>query len=129
MPVRPPTFRPPVNPAPYDRDRGTARERGYSNRWDRLARRYREANPLCLGCSAVGWTSAARCVDHIVPHRGDETLMWDQNNLQGLCYWHHSVVKQRIELAWVQGHASIDDLKLDSSFAMALTRQLETSRF
>ncbi|MGN0150610.1 MAG: HNH endonuclease, partial [Clostridia bacterium] len=24
-------------------------------------------------------------VDHIVPHRGDERLMWDENNWQALC--------------------------------------------
>jgi 5-methylcytosine-specific restriction protein A len=77
----------------------------------------------------VGWTAAARCVDHIVPHKGNLSLLWDKGNLQGCCYWHHSVVKQRLELEYQQGTASIHDLKLDSDRAMALTKKLEQSRF
>jgi 5-methylcytosine-specific restriction protein A len=28
---------------------------------------------------------AASVVDHIVPHRGDERLMWSESNWQSLC--------------------------------------------
>jgi 5-methylcytosine-specific restriction protein A len=27
----------------------------------------------------------ATVVDHVKPHRGDEKLMWDENNYQALC--------------------------------------------
>ena len=27
----------------------------------------------------------ATVVDHIIPHRGNEVLMWDENNYQALC--------------------------------------------
>jgi len=36
-------------------------------------------------------------VDHIVPHRGDETLMFNEANLQALCFHCHGV-KTRSEL-------------------------------
>ena len=31
----------------------------------------------------------ATVVDHIVPHRGDKKLFWDQSNWQPLCKEHH----------------------------------------
>ena len=34
-------------------------------------------------------------VDHIVPHRGDKTLFWDQGNWQPLCHRHHSSKTRR----------------------------------
>jgi 5-methylcytosine-specific restriction protein A len=30
-------------------------------------------------------------VDHIVPHRGDKKLFWDESNWQALCHSHHSI--------------------------------------
>ena len=30
-------------------------------------------------------------VDHIVPHRGDKKLFWDESNWQALCHRHHSI--------------------------------------
>jgi len=35
--------------------------------------------------------------DHIKPHRGNETLFWDETNLQTLCRWCHSGPKQAEE--------------------------------
>lgn len=35
--------------------------------------------------------------DHREPHRGDEALFWDENNLQTLCSPCHSGAKQREE--------------------------------
>jgi 5-methylcytosine-specific restriction protein A len=31
----------------------------------------------------------ATVVDHIKPHRGDQTLFWDRSNWQALCKQHH----------------------------------------
>ena len=36
-------------------------------------------------CNANGKYIEATVVDHIVPHRGNEQLMWDENNWQDLC--------------------------------------------
>ncbi|WP_328203649.1 hypothetical protein [Brevibacillus nitrificans] len=37
-----------------------------------------------------GNVGAATVVDHIIPHKGDKELFWDQKNWQGLCDSHHS---------------------------------------
>lgn len=38
-------------------------------------------------------------VDHIVPHRGDPDLFWDENNLQAVSKAYHDSVKQAAEAA------------------------------
>lgn len=127
MPIRPPTFR--MRPRAdvrrdYDQRRGSARERGYSARWEREAKAFRLANPLCLGCLAVGRTSATEIVDHIVPHRGDGHLMWDPANRQPCCKRHHDIVKQRLEALFAAGSIVAADLSLDSVRAKQLTLEL-----
>src|SRR5262245_36295681 len=126
MPHRPPIFRK-ANPHTYDHDRGSARDRGYTTTWDKWARAYRKAHPLCLGCLAVGRTTVAELVDHIVPHRGDARLMWDQSNLQPLCRWHHDVIKQRLEQDYVAGLITTADLRCDSVMAKSLAHSLQYS--
>lgn len=32
---------------------------------------------------------AVYAVDHIIPHKGDPELFWDQDNWQSLCKPHH----------------------------------------
>lgn len=46
---------------------------------------YLEAHPLCVQCAKQGKYVRATVVDHIIPHRGDQKLFWDQNNWQPLC--------------------------------------------
>jgi 5-methylcytosine-specific restriction protein A len=49
------------------------------------------------GCGHIdGNTSRLRC-DHKKPHRGNEQLFWDENNLWTLCQPCHDIVKQREE--------------------------------
>ena len=55
------------------------------------------SHPLCVMCTAEGVTQAAEVVDHVVPHRGDQTLFWDQCNWQALCKLHHDSDKARLE--------------------------------
>ena len=71
--------------ARFDRERGTAASRGYDARWRKRRAIYLGAHPLCRHCAAKGRTTAATVVDHITPHRGDQTLFWDQENWQPLC--------------------------------------------
>jgi 5-methylcytosine-specific restriction endonuclease McrA len=39
----------------------------------------------------------ATVADHVIPHKGDESLFWDAGNLQGLCKRCHDSDKARIE--------------------------------
>lgn len=103
MPVRPPTFRPRHLPTrhqrerEYDAHRGSARERGYTHRWDQAASRFKLAHPLCVMCEREGRVTASYAVDHIIPHKGDQALFWDEANWQPLCRPHHDRDKQREE--------------------------------
>ena len=63
----------------------SASSRGYGSAWQKASRRYLQANPLCVKCMAEGKYTRATVVDHIIPHRGDRILFWDQNNWQPLC--------------------------------------------
>ena len=62
-----------------------AAKRGYNRRWQKARKSYLEAHPLCVQCAKQGKYVRATVVDHIVPHRGDQKLFWDQNNWQPLC--------------------------------------------
>lgn len=61
-----------------------------STRWRKLRLIVLNHTPLCAECAANGHVSMATEVDHIKPHCGDEKLMWDVDNLQGLCHECHS---------------------------------------
>src|SRR5262245_25320373 len=123
MPTRPPIFQDPKTcNSPR---RGSGYQQHYTQAWHNLARRFRRQHPLCIGCLAVGRTTLAECVDHIRPHRGDPALMWDPANLQSACRWHHDVIKRRLEIEWLQGHATAADLRLDSRRAVGLTKRFD----
>ena len=81
----------------YDRRRGSARQRGYTHRWDKAAAAFKREHPLCVMCAKVGKVTAVFAVDHIVPHRGDMQLFWDSSNWQSLCEPHHNRDKRLIE--------------------------------
>jgi 5-methylcytosine-specific restriction protein A len=68
-----------------DQNRGSAARRGYDSRWRAARKRYFAIHPLCVECQRMGRLSAATIVDHIVPHKGDPNLFWNQSNWQALC--------------------------------------------
>ena len=68
-----------------DRLRGGADARGYNAKWKAARLRYLRQHPLCVKCQREGRLTPATVVDHIVPHRGDEKLFWDEGNWQALC--------------------------------------------
>ncbi len=68
-----------------------AAARGYGARWNKARKRFLEKNPLCVECLKAGRYVKATDVDHIVPHRGDPKLFWDEGNWQALCHHCHSV--------------------------------------
>ena len=69
----------------------SASGRGYGRAWQKASKRYLEAHPLCVECMKEGKYVKATDVDHIVPHRGDQKLFWDESNWQALCHSHHSI--------------------------------------
>ena len=78
MPQKPKTpCKHPERPAPA--------KRGYNSRWRKVRVAYLRKHPLCVKCLAKGRYVQATVVDHIVPHRGDPALLWNENNFQALC--------------------------------------------
>ena len=94
----------------------TTAERGYGYRWQKERAAFLEAHPWCEACLAERVILArgvaevivecaergialpyGNVVDHVIPHRGDQALFWDQGNWQTLCATHHSGWKQRME--------------------------------
>lgn len=78
--------------ARHDAQRPTARERGYTTKWERERAEYLKTHPRCVMCGAP-----SRVVDHVTPHRGDRRLFWQRSNWQALCTPCHSSRKQRME--------------------------------
>ena len=70
-------------------------ERGYDSRWRKARKRFLAAHPLCVECMKEGRYVKATDVDHIVPHRGNQQIFWDESNWQALCHRHHSMKTRR----------------------------------
>lgn len=66
--------------AEREANRPTARQRGYSGKWDRESRAFLALpeNRLC----ACGCGRPATVVDHRIAHKGDARLMWSRSNWQ-----------------------------------------------
>lgn len=71
--------------------RPSARSRGYGERWRKLSKSFLKQHPVCTYCESDGTVKPATLVDHIIPHRGDPKLFWDESNWQPLCRHHHAV--------------------------------------
>ena len=56
-----------------------------SSRWQDLRRYVLNKQPLCVECLKNNRITPATVVDHIEPHKGNEDLFYDINNLQSLC--------------------------------------------
>jgi len=63
----------------------------YSTEWKKIRARKLREDPLCAECEKQGRLVLATVCDHIVPHKGDLTLFYDYDNLQGLCTRCHAV--------------------------------------
>lgn len=69
---------------------GNSNERGYTYRWKKLRDRFIAQHPYCEQCFKEGKIVMATDIDHIVPHKGDRSLLYDERNLQALCHECHS---------------------------------------
>lgn len=56
-----------------------------SSEWRKRRAMFLKKYPRCFICGAP-----ATIADHIIPHRGDLTLFYDDNNLQPMCQRCHS---------------------------------------
>jgi len=75
----------------------SAHARGYTKRWGRASKAFRIEYPLCgmrpegqvpvmSQCFLEGRDTPATQTDHVIPHRGNQTLFWDRiRNWQSLC--------------------------------------------
>lgn len=75
----------------YEATRETATQRGYTWRWHKASKAFLAEHPLCAECKRQGIVAVATVTDHIVPHKGDQDLFWDESNWQGLCDHCHNV--------------------------------------
>ncbi|HHX0886543.1 TPA: HNH endonuclease [Pseudomonas aeruginosa] len=78
-----------VNPDSW-RSGKNSTQRGYGYRWQQARARFLAKHPLCRLCSDAGKVVAATEVDHIIPHRGDMELFWQESNWMALCKVCHS---------------------------------------
>lgn len=74
----------------------------WTPRWRSARQRFLQSHPLCRMCEQDDRIVAATVVDHIRPHRGNETLFWDEHNWQPLCNDCHTRHKARLEGGSVQ---------------------------
>lgn len=78
--------------------RKNAHRRGYTKKWVKARDRWLAKHPLCVECLKEGKVNNQHLqVDHIIPHRGNMALFWDQSNWQTLCRKHHSEKTRRGE--------------------------------
>jgi 5-methylcytosine-specific restriction protein A len=87
----------PAHARAVERARGSRQARGYGNRWARRAALFRVRYPLCgmrpgdqapvmSKCFDEHRVTLGEQVDHVVPHRGNDALFWDElGNWQTLC--------------------------------------------
>ena len=71
--------------ARFDAERPSARERGYTSKWDTERAAYLKANPVCSRCGAP-----ATVVNHKTPHKGDKRLFWSRSNWEAVCATCHN---------------------------------------
>ena len=67
------------------------------HRWRVLARAFLRRHPFCVACRAARRVTLATDVDHVVAHKGDDGLFWDEANWQALCARCHGLKTKREE--------------------------------
>jgi 5-methylcytosine-specific restriction protein A len=75
----------------------------YGRPWRRAVAAWIAEDPdtrvFCVDCKAEGRLVLGDETDHIIPHRGDDTLFWDRSNWARRCKAHHSA-KTAKEVGW-----------------------------
>lgn len=79
----------------YDRERGSASERGYDRTWARLRRAFLAEHPLCADCFPQ--LTPATEVHHLCKVSTHPELRLDWDNLRALCRECHRIRTERGE--------------------------------
>lgn len=66
-------------------------------RWRKARARHLDNHPLCVMCLQQGRDTMATVIDHIIEHKGDYDMFWDEDNWQSLCAPCHSGNKRQQE--------------------------------
>ncbi|MEH6477101.1 MAG: HNH endonuclease signature motif containing protein [Sneathiella sp.] len=84
-------------------------------KWQKLRDEQLRVEPLCRYCTQMNRTTAADTVDHIEPHRGDETLAFDPDNLQSLCKPCHDVHADAKDRGKIMAGCDVNGLPVDAA--------------
>lgn len=87
VPTRPPRAQVQrVHGQPATPPRATARQRGYTSKWEEARKGFLAKHPRCECDAHRGLSSAplATCVDHTKPHKGDKVLFWTRSNWRAM---------------------------------------------
>jgi 5-methylcytosine-specific restriction protein A len=83
-----------------ERQRGSARERGYDRTWEKLRRMKLAHDPLCQIQTHCSGATLATEVDHRVPIRQRPDLRLVMSNLQSACHRCHAAKTVRESGGW-----------------------------
>lgn len=87
----------------HDERRGSARNRGYTSRWDKARRTFIAEHPLCEYCALEGEIEPTTVVDHLFPHRTYGEF-WRTDLWVGSCKACHDGMKAQVE---ARGHDAL----------------------
>lgn len=96
-------------------DKRSAHERGYGYQWQKARNLYLQSNPLCVYCKEDGRVEEATVVNHVIPHKGDQSLFWDQSNWAAICALHHDSTVSREESRGVKIGGDAEGNPLDKN--------------
>ena len=83
----------------YDKQRGTAAQRGYNSRWQRIRKIKLNADPLCAECLRNGRTTVATQVHH----KDGNVRNNSPDNLESLCIECHGRITAKEGKHWGGG--------------------------
>ena len=74
--------------------------RGYGHRWQQARKRFLDKYPLCQcdDCEKNNRLRTATVVHHIIPHKGNKALFWDEGNWMAMskrCHDKHTATVER----------------------------------
>lgn len=69
----------------YDANRPEWHGMYKSKRWLDARIRYLQRHPLCVECEKQGRLTLGNTINHIIPHKGNYDLFWDEGNWETLC--------------------------------------------
>ncbi|BBB65899.1 HNH endonuclease [Undibacterium sp. YM2] len=86
-----------------------------TKQWYRLRYHQLTKKPECEYCAKLNRITPATVADHKRPHRGNETLFYDPENLQSLCKPCHDGAKQQLEKSGTLRGCDINGIPIDEN--------------